>query len=101
MPLDKQLFSFLFSFLFGIGFYILLEVSYKLIYNSNLFWKIISSFILVIVSSLMYYVGLYKINYGVIHIYFLLVLFVSYFLTKLIHYKLIVKKKVLWYNLTW
>lgn len=95
MILEKQLLSFLFSFLFGICFYILLELNYRLIYNRHLWCKILFSFLFLTVSSLLYYIGLYKINYGVVHLYFFFLLFIGYFLSKLLHVKLFVKKKKL------
>ena len=78
MPLIIQIYSFVFSFLFGIFFEILLSINSKFIYSSNLFVKIISSIIFILFNKLLYFFIIFRINYGVLHIYFLLSILLGY-----------------------
>ena len=89
MPLITQIYSFVFSFLYGIFFEILLSVNSKFVYSSNIFVKIISSILFVIFNTLLYFFVMFKINYGILHIYFLLCILLGYiFMCKL-------KKKII------
>ena len=69
MNLHTQVNLITFSFFFGIVFSIFLTVNYKLIYNSNKFIKIISSFLVILISSLIYFICKKKINNAILHYY--------------------------------
>ena len=88
MNLKIQIFSLLYSFSFGILFFILLEVNYRLLYEGKLFYRIIISFFFIIFMTLLYYIGLLKINNGIIHVYFLLSMFTGYLLSFVIYRKM-------------
>lgn len=99
MNINIQIYSLLFSFLYGIIFYILLEINYNILFEGKIIYRIIISFLFVIVLSLVYFLILLKINNGVLHLYFFLLMFTGYLLSFVIYKKLIVKRKKVWYNL--
>ena len=92
MILKIQIFSLLYSFIYGIIFYILLEVNQKFLYEGEIVYRIIISFLFVIFISLLYFLILIKINNGILHLYFFLTMFTGYLLSFVIYKKLIVKK---------
>lgn len=93
MILKIQILSLIYSFFFGIIFFLLLEVNYRFLYEGKLVYRIIISFLFVIIISLGYFLGLLKINNGIIHIYFLLSLFTGYLVSFVIYNKINCKKK--------
>ena len=93
MILKVQILSLLYSFVYGILFFILLEVNYKLLYTGKIIYRIVISFLFIIIASLLYFFGLLKVNNGVIHIYFFLSLFTGYLLSFVIYKKIRCKKK--------
>lgn len=78
MDYKVQLISFLCSFLFGIFFYLTSLLNYKVIHKRCMFLKYLISFAYVIDIALLYVLLMYKINSGVIHIYFIMVLFMGF-----------------------
>ena len=93
MILKIQILSLLYSFFYGIVFFLLLEINHKLLYEGKIVYRIIISFLFVIVMSFLYFFGLIKINYGVIHLYFYLSLLTGYLLSFVIWSKINCKKK--------
>ena len=93
MILKIQILSLIYSFFFGAIFFLLLEVNYRFLYEGKLVYRIIISFLFVIIISLGYFLGLLKINNGIIHIYFLLSLFTGYLVSFVIYNKINCKKK--------
>ena len=93
MILKVQILSLIYSFFYGVIFFLLLEVNYKFLYESKLFFRIVISFLFIIFISLLYFFGLLKVNNGVIHIYFFLSLFTGYLLSFVIYNKINCKKK--------
>lgn len=90
MDYKIQILSLLYSFVYGIFFYFLNILNDKFL-NKN---KIINTIILVLfvfVNALLYITVLYKINYGVFHIYFLFMLFLGYGLASIIKIKILFK----------
>ena len=92
MVLSVQVISLLVSFLYGIFFYLTLELNFRFIYCSNLFIRIVISFLFVLFHSLLYFLILMRINNGYIHIYFLLCIILGYLMCKVV-YKKFVKRK--------
>lgn len=79
MDYKIQIISFLCSFLYGNFFYLTSVFHYRLIFNRS---SIIKYFITIVYTfdiALLYVLLMYKINYGVIHIYFVLILFLGFF----------------------
>lgn len=92
MVLGVQVISLLISFAYGIFFYLTLEINSRFIYCSNLFVRIVYSFVFVIFHTLLYFLILMYINNGYVHIYFLLCIIFGYLMCKVV-YKRFVKKK--------
>lgn len=93
MILKVQILSILFSFLYGNIIFWLLELNYKLLYEGKLFYRVVVSFLFVIVISLIYFICMIKINNGILHIYFYLILLTGYLLSFVIYRKINCKKK--------
>ena len=69
MDIKIQITTLLVSFLYGIFFSLFLSLNYKFIYSNKKIIKTTISFLIVIVSVLLYFIILKKINYGIFHIY--------------------------------
>lgn len=86
MSLHSQILVIIVSFFFGIFFEIFHCINYKLIYNKRKIVKILFTFLLVFIQSLIYFYLLTKINNGIIHLYGILSIVVGillfYFLKK-------------------
>ncbi len=78
MDYKIQLLSFLFSFLFGIFFFLTNYFNKKLIANKKIFFQYVITFLYILNIVLFYILILYKINRGVFHIYFLIMVLLGY-----------------------
>lgn len=90
MSLEIQILLVIISFLFGIFFEFIHTISYKIIYCKKIFIRVIFTFILIFLQSLLYFYVLLKVNNGIIHIYgiiSLLVGMISFYYMKLLFYK--------------
>ena len=76
MNLKTQIITFLFSIVFGIIFSFLINLTYR---KAKLF-NIILSFIVVIASSLLYFIILLNLNNAIIHPYYILAFVIGFFL---------------------
>jgi len=94
MELVTQIKSLLFSFCFGIIFSTIVDIFEKIIYHKKLAFQIINTFLISIFFCLMYFIFIKKINYGVIHVYFILMILIGMFFDKRI-FKLGKRIKVL------
>ena len=92
MILKMQILSLLFSFIYGNFVFWLLEINYRLLYEGKIVYRVIISFLFVMFISLLYFIGLFKINNGIIHIYFFIVLLTGYLLSFVIYRKINCKK---------
>ncbi len=79
MDYKVQLISFIFSFAYGIFFYYTSLLNYRIIKKYHIIFKYLITFTYILDVSLLYILLMYKVNYGVIHIYFVIVLFIGYF----------------------
>ncbi len=104
MNLSTQILSLLFSFGYGIIVSYLFNLNYNFIYKTSLLYKIVINILFSINLGLIYFLLIKVINYGVVHIYFVLMFLLGFslfvgkykFLRNLIQVKesvLIVKKK--------
>lgn len=93
ITLKLQIYTIIFSFLYGIGFSLLIDLNYKFIHSKNKFIKYLSTILVVILSILIYFIGIMKISYGIFHIYSILCIVAGYILTSLI-VSSIAKKKI-------
>lgn len=91
MPLQIQIHTLLFSFFFGIGFSFLLTINYKWIYHEKKKYKLTSTFLLVVGSILLYFIGIRKVNYGIFHPYSALSILLGFLLEHYLH-TFVVKK---------
>ena len=80
MNLKIQIISLVFSFVFGAFFGILINLNYKLIFNKNIKIRIVGTFSFVLDISLLYFFIIEKINYVILHIYFLLILLLGIYI---------------------
>lgn len=76
-----QLVSFLVSFLYGMFIYFTSLLNYKIILNKNIYFKYLISICYTVVISLLYVIIMYKINEGVIHIYFVITILLGFILS--------------------
>lgn len=79
MNYKLQLISFLVSFIYGIFFYYTSLLNYKMIKNHSIIIKYIITFVYILNISLIYILIMYKVNFGIIHIYFIIVLFLGFY----------------------
>ena len=82
MELVIQIKSLLFSFFFGIVFSIVIDTFEKIIYHKKLTFQIINTFLISVFFCLLYFICIKKINYGVIHVYFILMILLGMFFDK-------------------
>ena len=78
MNIKLQIITLLFSFSFGIFFSFFLGLNYKYIYSDKKIFKTIISFLVVIISVLIYFIILKKINNGIFHIYEILCIILGF-----------------------
>ena len=92
MLLITQIKSLLFSFCFGIIFSTTITLFEKIIYHKKLLFQILNTFLISILLCLIYFIYIKKINYGIIHMYFIIMVLIGMFLDIYI-FKLGVKLK--------
>lgn len=84
MKLSIQIYSLIYSLIYGGIFYLLLDLFNKFTSMKKVYLKVILSWIFVTGMAILYFIGLLYINYGVIHIYFLLSIVCGYVIVYLI-----------------
>lgn len=80
MNLKIQIFSFIYSFAFGIFFGILFKLFYKILFCVKKVFCLVNTFLFVGIMSLFYFIILMFINNGIIHVYFLILILLGFFL---------------------
>lgn len=85
MILETQIQTLIFSFFFGIFFSFLLTINYKMIYNTKKKYQITTTFVLVIGSVILYFLGIRKVNYGIFHPYSAFVIVIGFFVEHYLH----------------
>ena len=76
----NQLLCLLFSLIYGYFIQYIVVLNYKFIDKFNVCYKIIITVLIINNISLLYILMLYKLNKGIIHIYFLLFLIIGFFI---------------------
>lgn len=96
MELKVQILSLIFSFVFGVIFSLFTNLNYRFLFCKKKLFKITITIIYVIDASLLYFLILKKINNGIIHSYFLLLIAVGFFIgsINLNKYMNMFKKKI-------
>lgn len=84
MNLPTQIISLTFSFFYGIIFGLFINLNYKIIYSDKILIKYIGTFLVILISTLLYFIILRKINNANMHIYCLIVLSLGYCLYNII-----------------
>ena len=87
MSLKIQIYSVLYSFLFGIYFSYILKLFKKYIYNNNIIIKTVSNLVIVIINSFIYFIGINKINNGILHPYTFITLILGFYFINIIYKK--------------
>ena len=87
MSLKIQIYSVLYSFLFGIYFSYILKLFKKYIYNNNIIIKTVSNLVIVIINSFIYFIGINKINNGILHPYTFITLILGLYFIDIIYEK--------------
>jgi hypothetical protein len=78
MNLETQIQSLIFSLVFGMFFALMFNIFYKQLFLGRTVFKIISNVFFVTCNVLLYFGILKTINDGIIHPYFLLMLFIGF-----------------------
>ena len=78
IPLSVQIPSLLISFIYGIVIYYIINFFYNFICNKKVILRFTLSFLLIFFLGLLYFLILLRVNNGIIHIYFYLLLFGGY-----------------------
>ncbi len=87
MSLKIQIYSVLYSFLFGIYFSYILKLFKKYIYNNNIIIKTVSNLVIAIINSFIYFIGINKINNGILHPYTFITLILGFYFIDIIYKK--------------
>ena len=93
MNIKLQITTLLFSFLYGIFFSFFLSLNYKFIYSNKRIFRTVISFLVVVVYVLLYFIILKKINYGIFHIYEVLMIILGVIVENIIVSIIANKKK--------
>ena len=80
MSVNIQLICILISFVYGIILKVFNMIHNKIINNYNIYINIICNLIYTYIVVLLYIILIYKINRGIFHIYFIIILLLGYFL---------------------
>ena len=80
MNLEIQLQSLIFSIIFGMFFALMFNLFYRVLFRGKIVFRLITNFIFVIANALLYFLLLKIINNGIIHLYFIIMLFLGFFI---------------------
>lgn len=72
MELETQILSIIFSFGYGIICSYLVNINYNFIYNTSILYKVLINILFCLDLALIYFILIKVINYGVVHIYFVI-----------------------------
>ncbi len=80
MALKFQIISLIYSFVFGLVFSLLVNLHYEILFSKKKWFRIFMNFLFVVDMALLYFLILKKINGGMIHLYFYLLILMGFFL---------------------
>ena len=99
IDLTIQIKSLIFSFFYGILFSLLLNINYSIIHHKFLIYRVIVNILFVFDNVLLYFIILRVINNGIVHYYFIIMIFlgfiISYVKWKKIRLKLIINNAII------
>ena len=84
MILETQIYTLLFSFVFGMIFGFLVRINYFFLNHSNRLIKVLFTISFVTLFTLIYFIILEKLNSGIIHIYYFIMLILGFCLEQFI-----------------
>ncbi len=85
MSAGIQLFTFFVSFLYGVLFSFLTRWHFHVLLPNSIIMKYLSTILFMIDVVLGYVIIMYHINQGIIHIYFLIFVFLGFILENILH----------------
>lgn len=88
MSLKIQIISLVVSFIYGIFTFFVYNSVSRFLFSTKIVNKIISNFVFVLFMTLLYFFIMVKINYAVIHPYFLGVFAVGFLLSRYIYFRI-------------
>ncbi len=92
MDLTTQLSSIFFSIVIGTLFSITFEFVYLKLNIEGVVYKLFYNFLYTFIFALIYYFGLLYINNGILHIYLILTVLISFIVSEIILSRLIIKR---------
>ena len=93
-----QVISFLVSFIYGIVFYLFARFNKGMLSNKNNLIKFLITLVFVLDMVILYIYMMYKINFGMIHPYFVIVVLIGYVVMMLLYDKCVVFIKNVFYK---
>ena len=91
MNLNTQIKVLLFSFIFGIFFALMIDINHKYLYSKKKLFKVIFTFLFVLVNIFIYFLILKNINEGIVHIYSMICIIVGFIVEQKIKKKVVKK----------
>ena len=78
MILGVQIVSLIFSFFYGIIFYFVGYILKRFLFNKNIIVALVCSFLFMLFFSTIYFIFLWYLNSGIVHLYFLFMFIVGF-----------------------
>lgn len=78
MNLEIQIQSLIFSFVFGLYFSLLFNLFYKFLFKDKKIYTLLINLIFVLMNIILYFILLKVINNGILHMYFIGLLFLGF-----------------------
>ena len=89
MNLENQIKLIIFSLFFGAFFALMIDINHKYLYESKRYFKIIFTFLFILINTILYFFALKKINEGIIHIYSIICIILGFFMEHFIRNKVV------------
>lgn len=93
MTLNTQINLIVFSLIFGMLFSLFITINYKFLFQAKCVFRFIINLMIIIISVLVYFIGIRKINSGILHIYSILLIIIGFIFDNFIRNKLIKKHR--------
>lgn len=81
MVLKTQIIALAFSFLFGIIFAFFVNINYQFLFHKRKIIRILITFLFILDMALLYFFILKWINHGILHPYFLIMIFLGFYIS--------------------
>lgn len=80
MSLNIQIMTFSYSFLYGFLFSFILDIIYKYIFKLKKILQMIFILLFVLINSIIYFIILESLNYGILHPYYVIAFVTGFFI---------------------